>query len=207
MLVITYFNHRINTLDTQAWRRPPDRRTSTQTAERLVSKEKAEVDALSASCIEDDEKEEVEALSASCIEDGEEDDMFAIATQEPGVVDETVDTTVEKVLENTIGDPGEIKVAEEGAYRPSHVPDSMGLIERETAPLNGDGEEEGMFFHNLEKQEAQEALCHKPSTPRQTTIASTSLTNDSALLDAETQALSGQPNESSLLFGEPTQVF
>ena len=161
------------------------------------------MDALSASCIEDDEKEEVEALSVSCIEDGEEDDMFAIATQEPGV-DETVDTTVEKVLENTIGDPGEIKVAEEGAYRPSHVPDSMGLLERETAPLNGEGEEEGMFFHNLEKQEA---LCHKPSTPRQTTIASTFLTNDSALLDAETQALAGQPNESSLLFGEPTQVF
>merc|ERR1719264_1451136 len=66
----------------QAWRRPLDRRTSTQLAEMPLSKEEAEVDELSASCIEDEENEEVAALSASCIEDGEEDDMFAIVTPE-----------------------------------------------------------------------------------------------------------------------------
>ena len=150
------------------------------------------MDALSASCIEDEEKEEVEALSASCIEDGEEDDMFAIATQEQGVVDETVDTTVEKTLDNT--------AAEERTHPLKSVPDSLGLLEQETAPLNG-GEEEGMFFHNLEQKEAEEALSNRLTTPRLKT------TNDSALLGADTQAVVGQPNESSLLFGEPTQVF
>ena len=150
------------------------------------------MEALSASCIEDEEKEEVEALSASCIEDGEEDDMFAIATQEgQGVVDETVDTTVEKTLDNT--------AAEERTHPPRSIPDSLGLLEQETAPLNG-GEEEGMFFHNLEKKEAEEALSNRLTTPRLKT------TNDSALLGADTQAVVGQPNESSLLFGEPTQV-
>ena len=149
------------------------------------------MDALSASCIEDEEKEEVEALSASCIEDGEEDDMFAIATQEQGVVDETVDTTVERTLDNA--------AAEERTHPPKSVPDSLGLLEQETAPLNA-GEEEGMFFHNLEKQEAGEALSNRLTTPRLKT------TNDSALLGADTQAVVGQSNESSLLFGEPTQV-
>ena len=73
----------------------------------------------------------------------------------------------------------------------------MGLLEQETAPLNEvEEDEEGMFFHNLEKQEA---VRNKPTSP--------SRTNDSALLGADTQAVVGQPNESSLLFGEPTQVF
>ena len=150
------------------------------------------MDALSASCIEDEEQEEVAALSASCIEDGEEDDMFAVATQGTGVVDETVDTTTEKTLDNTAG--GE-KVVNEEVQESSSVPDSMGLLEQETAPLN-EVEEEGMFFHNLEKQEA---VRNRPTSP--------SRTNDSALLGADTQAVVGQPNESSLLFGEPTQVF
>ena len=149
------------------------------------------MDALSASCIEDEEQEEVAALSASCIEDGEEDDMFAVATQGMGVVDETVDTTTEKTLDNTAG--GE-KVVDEGVQESFSVPDSMGLLEQETAPLNEVEEEEGMFFHNLEKQEA---VRNRPTSP--------SRTNDSALLGADTQAV-GQPNESSLLFGEPTQV-
>ena len=149
------------------------------------------MDALSASCLEDEEQEEVAALSASCIEDGEDDDMFAIATQGTGVVDETVDTTTEKTLDNTAG--GE-KVVHEGEQESSSVPDSMGLLEQETAPLN-EVEEEGMFFHNLEKQEA---VRNRPTSP--------SRTNDSALLGADTQAVVGQPNESSLLFGEPTQV-
>ena len=150
------------------------------------------MEALSASCIEDEEKEEVEALSVSCIEDGEEDDMFAIATQEQGVVDETVDTTVERTLDNA--------TAEERMHPPKSVPDSLGLLEQETAPLNGGEEEEGMFFHNLEKKEAEEALSNRLTTPRLKT------TNDSALLGADTQAVVGQSNESSLLFGEPTQV-
>ena len=146
------------------------------------------MDALSASCIEDEEKEEVEALSASCIEDGEEDDMFAIATQEgQGVVDETVDTTVEKTLDNT--------AAEERTHPLKSVPDSLGLLEQETGE-----EEEGMFFHNLEEKEAEEALSNRLTTPRLKT------TNDSALLGADTQAVVGKSNESSLLFGEPTQV-
>ena len=116
----------------QAWRRPLDRRTSTQMSTETAASEvgKAEVDALSASCIEDEEKEEVDALSASCIEDEEEDDMFAIATQGTGVVNETVDTTVEKTLDNTAGG-GERKEVQES----SSVPDSMGLLEQETAPL------------------------------------------------------------------------
>ena len=76
------------------------------------------MDALSASCIEDEEQEEVAALSASCIEDGEEDDMFAIATQGTGVVDETVDTTTEKTLDNTAG--GE-KVVHEGEKIPCTI--------------------------------------------------------------------------------------
>ena len=147
------------------------------------------MDALSASCIEDEEQEEVAALSASCIEDGEEDDMFAVATQGTGVVDETVDTTTEKTLDNTTG--GE-KVEE--VQESSSVPDSMGLLEQETAPLNGD-DEKGIFFHNLEKQEAVSNRVISPS-----------LAHDSALLGADTQAVVGQPNESSLLFGEPTQV-
>ena len=117
--------------------------------------------------------------------------MFAIATQEQGVVDETVDTTVERTLDNT--------AVEERTHPPKSVPDSLGLLEQETAPLNG-GEEEGMFFHNLEMQEAEEALSNRLTTPRLKT------TNDSALLGADTQAVVGQPNESSLLFGEPTQV-
>ena len=150
------------------------------------------MDALSASCIEDEEQEEVAALSASCIEDGEDDDMFAIATQGTGVVDETVDTTTEKTLDNTVG--GE-KVVDEEVQESSSVPDSMGLLEQETAPLN-EVEEEGMFFHNLEKQEA---VRNRPTSP--------SRTNDSALLGADTPAVVGQPNESSLLFGEPAQVF
>ena len=122
-----------NSWFTQAWRRPLDRRTSTQlTVIPPPSNEKSEVDALSASCIEDEEKEEVEALSASCIEDGEEDDMFAIATQEQhGVVDETVDDdTLEKSLDNNTD-------AEERTNVSSFVPDSMGLLEQETALLNG----------------------------------------------------------------------
>ena len=191
MVFIIYLNHR-KPLNTQVLRRPLDRRTSTQLTEVPPSKEKTEVDALSASCVADEEQEEVAAASASCIEDEEEDDMFAIATQGTGVVDETVDTTTEKTLDNTAG--GE-QVAEEGLQESSSVPDSMGLLEQETAPLNGE-EEEGMFFHNLEKQDAVRI--------RQTTP---SLTNDSALLGADTQAVVGQPNESSLLFGEPTQVF
>ena len=181
----------------QAWRRPLDRRTSTQmTAETAASEVgKAEVDALSASCIEDEEKEEVDALSASCIED--EDDMFAIATQGTGVVNETVDDTVENTLDNTSGG-GERKEVQES----SSIPDSMDLLEQETAPLKGyEEEEKGMFFHNLAKQEA---LNSRPTTTRQTTEITP--TNDSALLDADTQAVVGQPNESSLLFGEPTQV-
>lgn len=159
------------------------------------SNEKSEVDALSASCIEDEEKEEVEALSASCIEDGEEDDMFAVATQEQAVVDETADdTTVENVsLDNNTA-------AEERVNVSSFVPDSMGLLEQETAPLNGEEEEEGMVFHKMKKQEAERALCKRATTPKMATK------NDSALLGADTQTFAGQPNESSLLFGEPTQV-
>ena len=154
------------------------------------SNEKSEVDALSASCIEDEEKEEVEALSASCIEDGEEDDMFAIATQEQEVVDETVDDdTVEKSLDNNTD-------AEERTNVSSSVPDSMGLLEQETAPLNGE-EEEGMFFHNMKKQEA---LVKRSTSPRLTTTIGTTPPG------ADTQAVAGQANESSLLFGEPTQV-
>ena len=123
--------------------------------------------------------------------------MFAIATQEQqGVVDETVDddTTVENVsLDNNTA-------AEERTNMSSFVPDSMGLLEQETAPLNGEEEEARMFFYNMEKQEAERALCKRSTTPRLTT------TIGKTPPGADTQAVAGQPNESSLLFGEPTQV-
>ena len=176
---------------TQVWRRPMDRRTSTQLTVMPSSMEKEEVDILSASCIADEEKEEVEALSASCIEDGEDDDMFAVATQEPGVVNETADSTVEKSFEDTDG--GE-RASKEWAHVQT-VADSVGLFDQETEPLHTEKKEE-MFFHNLEKEETQASP--QSRLPLQT---NTSLGYDSALLGADTQN-----HQSSMLFGESTQV-
>ena len=123
----------------QAWRRPVDRPTSTHLALPSTDFDRnAEVAAASASSLSEAEKEEIDALSASCIEDAEEDDMFAIATQGPGVVDETVDTTVERTLDIS----GQLK-ASEAAPAISVAQDSIGLMGQETAPI----EEEGMFFH------------------------------------------------------------
>ena len=67
----------------QAWRRPVDRPTSSHLALPSTDVDRnAEVAAASSSSLSEAEKEEIDALSASCIEDAEEDDMFAIATCE-----------------------------------------------------------------------------------------------------------------------------
>ena len=183
----------------QAWRRPVDRPTSSHLALPSTDVDRnAEVAAASSSSLSEAEKEEIDALSASCIEDAEEDDMFAIATQGPGVVDETVDTTAERTLDIS----GQLK-ASEAVQAISVAQDSIGLMEQETAPIE---EEEGMFFHkqaakeNFLKQNSNSALHQAPLPLR--------VNNESALLEADTQAVGAahSPNEPSLLFSEPTQV-
>merc|ERR1712107_800011 len=81
--------------------------------------------------------------------------------------------------------------------------DSISLMEQETAPIE---EDEGMFSH---KQATKESFRQQnsDSAPHQAPIPLLA-NNESALLEADTQAMgaANPPNESSLLFSEPTQA-
>ena len=179
----------------QAWRRAVDRPTSSHLALPSTDVDRnAEVAAASSSSLSEAEKEEIDALSAPCIEDAEEDDMFAIATQGPGVVDTTV--------ERTFDISGQSK-ASEAVQAIIVAQDSIGLMEQDSASID---EEEGMFFH---KQAAKESfLQHNSDSALHQAPPPLLANNVSALLEADTQAVGAAhpPNESSLLFSEPTQV-